>query len=284
MYLLITNKMTTVSGIEWNAQPHNLSRNGSYALPPYLIVRLLRVNEIHPVLMVFKVKYVTRTDHGGPPSLKFWKFEVNVHPRLLLSEATWHEDGVELPAIEYFIERDATEVRPLGIYSSNIRRTKNYAKIRGLGDVFEYEFTKPVNVLPPAYSWIKRGNDEDREYHYNPGPRMERMLENNMRVFSLPTLPTLPPVPPVPVAQPVIQQAPVEVKRIPTFVFHAYVTSAIEKNETCPVTLEPLTKENVGCPPCGHLFDKDALKSALESNGKCPTCRALAKVSEIQTW
>lgn len=284
MYLLITNKMPTsvVSGVDWDSKPQYSSVNAPYVLPPYIIVRVTCLNETHPVLMIFKTTFVTRTDHNGPPSLKFWKFEINSHPRLLLSEATWHEDGTDLPAHEYFVERSATEVRPLSFYSCKIRRTRCYAKIRSLGDVYEYEFTKPRNVLPPAYSWIERGNDVDRELHYNPGPRMERILENNLRVFQSTLPPPLPP--PQPAVQPVVQSVTVEVKKIPTFVFHAYVTSAIEKNETCPVSLEPLKKETVGCPPCGHLFDKDALKSALEVNGKCPTCRGLAKPSEIQTW
>ena len=91
-------------------------------------------------------------------------------------------------------------------------------------------------------------------------------------------------VPVAPISVATVVKETVTIQRIPTFVFHAYVTSAIEKSETCPITLEPITKENVGCAPCGHLFDKDALKTALKKNGKCPTCRQAGKEDDIQVW
>ena len=57
----------------------------------------------------------------------------------------------------------------------------------------------------------------------------------------------------------------------------------VPKNSLCPITLEPITNKTAGAPPCGHLFNKDALKKELERSGRCPTCRAAAKPTEIQT-
>ena len=274
---------TTIPGIDWDCGriPTSVT-NAPYVLPTFLLVRV-NEEEVNPKFVILKTSFVNRTDHNGPPSLKFWKLKVVDNPFLLIRGGeTWHEDGNPLDSYKYYIERDATDVRPMGIYSSIVKRTKNYMIMPHLNfsdRVYEYTFTYPKNCLPPKYGYVKNGKDVHDSYHFKGGV--------NMCDFKPELLPPPAPTPVVPLVVPppvVVTPTQKVVNKIPTFVFHAYVNSAIEKEECCPVTLEPITKENVGCAPCGHLFDKDALKTALTTNGKCPTCRQTAKPDEIQTW
>ncbi len=275
----MSSSKPVLAGIDWDCGriPYDYT-NPSYVIPLYFLVRV-KDYESNPSLILIKSTFVTRTDHNGPPSTKFWKFSVVDNVHLLLSGAKWYEDGTFIPESNYYVERDATEARPLSIYSTKVKRTRNYMIIPELAyssqPVYEYIFTHPLNVFPPKFVHVYRDKDTNQNYHFKGGVNMETYKA----LLPLPVVPVVPVTPSLPPSPPK-QITP----RIPTFVFHAYVTGAIEKNECCPVTLEPLSKEMVGCAPCGHLFDKDALRTALETNGKCPTCRQTANPDDIQTW
>jgi len=83
-----------------------------------------------------------------------------------------------------------------------------------------------------------------------------------------------------------ITELPVEpvYSRIPQHVFRRFVECAIREKEECPITTDVLSVETVGAPPCGHLFDKVALKTVLTQYGCCPTCRSPAGPHAIQLY
>jgi hypothetical protein len=258
-------------GIDWDCGriPYTYT-NPPHDLPTFLLVRIRE--EINPKFIILKTSFVYRTDHNGPPSIKFWKFKVIDNPFLLIRGGElWYENGTSIGPLPYYIERDATEVRPLGIYSSIIKRTANYMIFPHLNfsdRVYEYTFTHPKNCLPPKYTYVLNEKDVNECFHFLGGVNMCKFRQEYL------------PPPPTPSLTP----STITIVRIPQFVFRSYVTNAIEKKECCPITLEPLTKENVGCIPCGHLFDKKALEKSLQTSGKCPTCRESAKLNDIQTW
>ena len=266
--IIMSSPKEVVPGIDWDCGrlPPSVS-NPPFALPKFLLFRAK--DEENPTFIILKTTFVTRTDHVGPPSLKFWKLNVVDNPFLLIRGGeTWHETGTILEPYTYYIERDATEVRPLGIYSTIIKRTQNYMIMPHLNfpdRVYEYTFTNPQNCLPPKYMYVMNGKDVYEAYHFRGGYNMCKFIPQ-------PDSPSPPSSPPK------------TIYKIPVFVFHSFVTNAIEKKECCPITLEPLSKVNVGCAPCGHLFEKEALKTALKTHGKCPACRQEAKVEDIQTW
>lgn len=59
---------------------------------------------------------------------------------------------------------------------------------------------------------------------------------------------------------------------IPTHVKSRLIEHAVEHGEICPISYEPLTRENTTVTPCGHLFSKNSL--AMTDQSLCPTCRA----------
>jgi predicted Zn-ribbon and HTH transcriptional regulator len=85
------------------------------------------------------------------------------------------------------------------------------------------------------------------------------------------------------VAEPVAAIRTKFVAKIPQHIFKIYLEKAIHSEETCPITLEKFTLENVACTPCGHLFDRDAIKMNLERSPLCPTCRTKIRANELQT-
>lgn len=57
---------------------------------------------------------------------------------------------------------------------------------------------------------------------------------------------------------------------MPTHVKIRLIEHAVEHGELCPISFEPLTRENTTVTECGHLFSK----GSLEEQTKCPTCRS----------
>lgn len=212
-----------------------------------------------------EVRYclVSATSVHRPGNGLLWKTNIVEGSKHLVSGATFRHDGIETPAETFWHERD-TRLDSSGVfyYECKMWRTQNYLIIPGEGQVWEYKMTHANKVLPSRYNHVGNCRDGCKKWHFT--------LSDLMAVTRQ--------VPHI--------SAPVEqsVSKIPTHVFHAFVDLAISKREECPVSMEALTRENVACPPCGHLFEKESLRRALADRGVCPTCRMKAGVDTIQVW
>jgi hypothetical protein len=60
--------------------------------------------------------------------------------------------------------------------------------------------------------------------------------------------------------------------RLPDCVYRGLMEGALYRKDTCPITFEPFTIENICITPCMHCFDYEALSRGLRS---CPLCRTL---------
>ena len=57
-------------------------------------------------------------------------------------------------------------------------------------------------------------------------------------------------------------------------VSEAVLEKAIREKQSCPISMEELTKENATCvAPCYHAFEKEAIQTWVQGHGSCPTCR-----------
>jgi SUMO ligase MMS21 Smc5/6 complex component len=50
---------------------------------------------------------------------------------------------------------------------------------------------------------------------------------------------------------------------------------AVSKGDSCPISMNPITKENAAVTSCGHVFDRDSIAQWLASSDRhgCPNCR-----------
>lgn len=71
--------------------------------------------------------------------------------------------------------------------------------------------------------------------------------------------------------------------QLPQFVMELLVKNAVEKNEGCPITLQPFSSlSKVGITSCFHVFEYEAIQTWQEEKDTCPTCRSrLAFVQEF---
>lgn len=59
-------------------------------------------------------------------------------------------------------------------------------------------------------------------------------------------------------------------------VSEAVLEKAIREKESCPISMEELTKENATCvAPCYHTFEKESIRTWVQDHGTCPTCRQI---------
>ena len=48
----------------------------------------------------------------------------------------------------------------------------------------------------------------------------------------------------------------------------------------CPITLDSLTRDDAIWTPCGHVFSRMALETALARDNRCPLCRAEVSIDQ----
>jgi len=190
---------------------------------------------------------------------QYVKTEVIEKPKQFLLDSglqgcMWKNDGV--PQEPRACHHHRETLMKVDYYANMITRTSKYLSSERHAIIPVYEMTTPNMVLPDRFYSVYMGNDRQREWHFL-GAEFPSSLSASASPSSLSASPVAP-------AQ----------EQIPRHIFKVFVEAAIAKKETCPITMEEITMENVGMTPCGHLFDKAALQMALRTRNTCPQCRA----------
>lgn len=63
------------------------------------------------------------------------------------------------------------------------------------------------------------------------------------------------------------------IKKLSSFVATIVAREAVAREDTCPITMEPLVLGKIGVLHCGHCFDAESIKKSLRRCTMCPTCR-----------
>jgi hypothetical protein len=73
----------------------------------------------------------------------------------------------------------------------------------------------------------------------------------------------------------------IEIKPLPTYVKTLLIDNAISKEECCPITMEPISKETASVTTCFHVFETSSIETWLndeKNNSKCPVCKQQCKI------
>jgi hypothetical protein len=198
---------------------------------------------------------------------QYVKSEVIEKPKQFLLDSglqgcMWKNDGV--PQEPRTCRHYRETLSQVDYYTNMVTRTSKYLSSERHAIIPVYEMTTPNMVLPDRFHAVFMGNDRRREWHF--------------LAAEFPSAPAGVPAPPIPVHRPSAPPSPsslsAQPQQIPPHVFKVFVEAAIAKKETCPITMEEITMENVAMTPCGHLFDKTALQMAIRTRNTCPQCRA----------
>jgi hypothetical protein len=197
---------------------------------------------------------------------RYVKSEVIEKPKQFLLDSglqgcMWKNDGV--PQEPRACHHHRETLMKVDYCANMITRTSKYLSSERHAIIPVYEMTTPNMVLPDRFYHVFMGNDRQREWHF--------------LAAEFPAVAAAPPIPvPRPSAPPSsISASPLaQPQQIPRHIFKVFVEAAIAKKDTCPITMEEITMENVAMTPCGHLFDKTALQMALRTRNTCPQCRA----------
>lgn len=71
------------------------------------------------------------------------------------------------------------------------------------------------------------------------------------------------------------------ISELPAFVATALVKSAIEKNDICPISMEPIELNNSAVTSCFHIFERNCIQNWLESHSNCPVCKQTCKITPL---
>ena len=73
-------------------------------------------------------------------------------------------------------------------------------------------------------------------------------------------------------------------QQIPQRVLNGFIESAIAKNESCPITMMPIKKDDAIVTPCYHILSKDAGERWISMKNQCPTCKQSCSSNETHKW
>ena len=210
---------------------------------------------------------------------KYLKTQVIKKPKQFLlgsglQGCMWKNDGV--PQDPRTCHHYRETFMQVDYYTNMVTRTSKYLSSERHAIIPVYEMTTPNLVLPDSFYHVYMGNDKRREWHFLGTEFPSAPAPSSFAASPAPAAarprPSAPPSAPRTAAAPAPASA--DPHQIPRHIFKVFVEAAIAKKETCPITMEEITMENVAMTPCGHLFDKTALQMALRSRNTCPQCRA----------
>lgn len=178
----------------------------------------------------------------------------------------WRTDAIEEnPFHIRVIRRSKLRGEEIRYYEVLMKKTSQYI-YSSYAQLYVYTMTQCHRVLPSSFTRVSRGEDTMKRFHF---------LENEIRVFRpVVSVATSPPAPPATSTQG---------SQLPRHVLEGYIDSQISNRMECPILMERITRENVACTPCGHLFHKDGIRQELQRSGKCPTCRMNVGPEQLQT-
>jgi hypothetical protein len=217
-------------------------------LPNHILVQAKMHNRIEGDPITRYILFQANHQEDG-----LWRLDAVRSPQNILSSGQWHTNGIEGIEGTYKHYRDTSIADDPKIFETRMKQTNRYIVVSGIGTIYVYTVTRPNTVLSKHYYYVCFGKDDvKKEWH---------LCVNHTESVKLPEHVSY---------------------RIPVHIVRHYIDSAIRNKEDCPITMDPLTKENTVCTPCGHLFNKDALYKAVEVTKKCPTCRSEIMLDEIQ--
>ena len=162
--------------------------------------------------------------------------------------------------ITTYVERDSTRHGPR-IYECQIEKTSSY--LEDDERIYVYSFN-PIVVLPSIVYHVKHGRYLDKNWHLD------------LAVPEIPVVPLALEDLEVPLALEVPVPE-VQVLGIPIHVLKWYIDGLIQKNETCPITLEEFSLGHITVTGCGHAFQK----GSLDTVAVCPMCRVTLRKEDF---
>jgi hypothetical protein len=68
---------------------------------------------------------------------------------------------------------------------------------------------------------------------------------------------------------------------IPRFAAEVLIQDAVNRNEICPITMEPISCDNSVLTSCFHIFEKSAIQTWLSKHPKCPVCKNHCTITKL---
>ena len=71
---------------------------------------------------------------------------------------------------------------------------------------------------------------------------------------------------------------------MPQHIVNTYIDTLISRGDTCPISMNPLTREGACLTPCGHVVSRREATRWIRDAHSCPVCRTGCTVEGLQSW
>ena len=242
--------------------PYNMAFSASQAglLDRYVIIAASPHSDavgdpdlIRETFLLYETRQMTKDDK------MYWTWHPVKNPQRLVG-GPW-ELGEEGDVKSYWHYRHATNASEAATYHSWMNRGKKSIYLGGdiRQRVYVWTIDMPNTILPSTYYHCCHGLDTGNEWCFRASASAEAEAEAE--------------------AEPGPEAGP-KPMNIPTHVLRSFMDSAIQRGDTCPIILEPFTKEMIAYTSCGHLFDHASIVQCTS----CPNCRARLGPDDIRKY
>lgn len=132
----------------------------------------------------------------------------------------------------------------------------------GSGEYLLYE-NKVLAIIRKMPNSVKKFPQSYYSGEFTVNIRGER--ENDVPLWTLfPAEPVVPPPSTPPIDRP----------KLPQHIAWIIAEDACKNNQSCSITLNPISPTTASVTNCFHVFETEAIHTALQVNARCPVCRA----------
>jgi len=71
---------------------------------------------------------------------------------------------------------------------------------------------------------------------------------------------------------------------IPQHMINTFIETLLNKNEMCPILMEPFTKDSIRITSCGHSISKQSAETWFSQKKICPVCRTPCDANTLYAW
>lgn len=248
------------------------------------------VSMIPPLFLIRRNQSLQNTDGSGRfalvetktirPALTFndfLTFSLVKRPTVLLPDGDIH------PRVQ-----EVSYVGTLEIYRASSRAfATRFFKTRIEFEPFEFRSVDGHVILPIltlSNSTVVLPSEFKTIPEHGPGtPYSISIAHYSTRLASSSIPQTQTPTPSAPVSRS-RPSSPPKTSALPQYLVNMVIEAAVQKGDTCPVSLEPLTKASVRLTPCGHLVSHPAAEHWLSNAHSCPVCRQDLAKEALMKW
>ena len=284
-------RRSTATVEEQNARIlREFSTGSAIELPSlFLVYRHSLVDQTIPAEYKYNAVLLSATRVRIPDTPYIWKLDIHTQPAemlnggILLTNSERQDEWCFGQSHRILVKRTSRTPQKDGKY---IATEISYARSYLFTEQYQlripvFHLTNPTICLSSTFNRLDQPEYSDSRIKLE--PYMPIIAPSELYRRQHQALPPMPSIFPAPAPQLQTQQ-PQQTTTMPQHIVNSYIEMSISREETCPISMAPLSRETACLTPCGHLSARHEAERWIQGAHSCPVCRSPCSVAGLQSW